>query len=159
MKNICYDPKLDSEIFTTEQAAEYLGYTYKYMRQVLCEGKLKSYDNAGMTRLFLKSDLDVYLRKRDGIQQKPQDVSSASQKIVATVHVPGVLMEDRYQIKDFDWDELPKLHGRLKAGYGKDIDFRVELRTPAGGTWNVRYYAPNIVDKAIDMVKGKFKRK
>lgn len=158
MKNVCYDPKVDSEIFTTEQAAEYLGYTYKYMRQVLCEGKLRSYDNAGMTRLFLKADLDVYRRKRDGTPAQ-KDGGEVSHRITATVHVPGVLMEDRYKIKDFDWEALPKLHSRLKADYGKDIDFRVELRNPEGGTWNIRYYAPNIVDKAIDMVKGKFKRK
>ncbi|MGD9641573.1 MAG: excisionase family DNA-binding protein [Elusimicrobiales bacterium] len=160
MKNICYDPKLDSEIFTTEQAAEYLGYTYKYMRQVLCEGGLASYDNAGKTRLFLKAELDKYIGARDGKRPSKTGLPETSEKIEAAVSVQGALTElGRHKIKDFSWDQLPKLHSRLKADYGKDVEFSVKLRNPEGGTWDIRYFAPNLVDKTIDAVKAKLKRK
>ena len=160
MKNICYDPKRDSDIFTTEQAAEYLGYTYKYMRQVLCAGDLESYDNAGKSRLFLKAELDNYLRGRRGGLPVKTAASGSASVIAATVYVHGNIMEKgRHQIKNFAWDELPKLHSRLKTDYGKDVEFTVKLRNPEGGTWDIRYCRPNFVDKALDAVKSKLKRK
>jgi excisionase family DNA binding protein len=163
MKNICYDPRIDSDIFTTEQAAEYLGFTYKYMRQVLCTENIPSYDSAGKTRLFLKAALDAYKARKSNDSELKAQVAARPDKLKAKVWVDipltKMLKHKQPELKDFTWEELPKLRARIKDEYGEDLDFTVKVSNPEGGNWDIRYHPASPLENTIKKVAEKFKRK
>ncbi|WP_367114459.1 helix-turn-helix domain-containing protein [Desulfuribacillus stibiiarsenatis] len=45
---------------TTNEAKEYLGVSRQYLNVICNKGKLKFVKDSGTTKLFLKSDLDLY---------------------------------------------------------------------------------------------------
>ena len=163
MTNEYYDPKADSDVLTTEQAAAYLGLTYEYMRQLVSDGAIKQHDNAGKTLLFSKLALNAYKVKRDGDPELKEKLDALPDKLKATVWVDipvrKILKHKQPEIASFSWDELPKLKARLRQEYGEDMYFRVKVDSPDGSEWRIAhqpsYLLKEILNKAFKRGKKK----
>jgi len=58
-----YESAIFDSILTTEDAADYLGITYSYLRILMSQDKLP-YRRYGNTAVFRKQDLDTYLENK-----------------------------------------------------------------------------------------------
>lgn len=159
-----YDPKADVELLTTEQAAEYLGYSYPYMRNIVSAGGLKWWRQAGQTSLFRKSDLDVYKvsRNRNATPEDKAKLESLPLKMEAKLRIDqgfGSALPQYEELKDFEWANIPKIHARLKERYNKDVPFILEVRMPDGGAWQTEYQPETWLEaKVKDFFKKRGKK-
>lgn len=159
-----YDPKADAELLTTEQAAEYLGYSYPYMRNIVSAGGLKWWRQAGQTSLFRKSDLNVFKlgRNRDATPEDKAKLESLPLKMEAMLHIDqglGSALVHHEELKDFEWADVPKIHARLKERYNKDLPFSLEVKTPDGGLWQTEYQPETWIEAKLKKLFRKREKK
>jgi len=156
-----YDPQIGSELLTTEQAADYLGYHYASVRHIVSEGGLKPCAQAGKTLLFRKSALRDYKVSRKGTETAEirTELDSIPEGTTASIEVGGSFLVEKYKRSNFTWSDIPKVRADANAKHKKDMPFTIKVRTPDGSFWKIEHEPETLLEKVFQKLSGKKKGK
>lgn len=158
-KDYLYDPKVGANLLTTEQVADCLGYNYASVRHIVSEGKLKSYRQIGGTLLFIEAAVKSYAINHpktgiDEFRDKTDKIPNGLEaKVAVDLGLGAAFKHAMEKVKDFTWEDIPRLKAKIKNKYGKDKPFTITVNSPDGCIWEIEHLPPTWIDDALKKLK------
>ena len=161
-----YDPQSGSELMSVEQVGDYLGYNRASIWRLVSKKELAPYKKVGKTCLFLKNDIlrfqatNAWAAKKASIEMMENPPEEPPNKLEAVVRVdigigfPDILKPD----PDFIWEKIPMIKAEVSTIYGNRA-FTISIKSPDGGLWEIEYQPPTLIEKIIDKIKTRIKKK
>lgn len=165
-KNL-YDPQTGVKLLTLREAAEYLDYHPFSVYRLVNQGHLTPKKVGKKTLLFVQEELDRYKSSQAWTPRKgkasitpiTETQEELPSQLTASVSIDlgiGLFHGETEEIKDFSWEQIPLIRADINHRYGRKIkDFEINVKSPDGGTWFIKFKPPTIIER---LVKRFFKK-
>lgn len=145
--DVLYEKGTGAELYTSREAARFLGYHPVAFRNLVSKGKIRVHSRTGYYPLFLKEELAQYQAtnkwagKKAKVKPAAIALPAASRGLVAVITATLGKKETIVEtLKDFKWDDAPAIRARVSAKYGR-VPFRIAVKLPDGAGCTISFHA------------------